>query len=50
MGKTVIAIIGAFVGLATLSVLASSNGDKLVQTFFSGTNSLFKSATAPVGQ
>lgn len=49
MGKTVIAILGAFIGLATLSVLASPNGDKLVTTFFTGSNNLLKNATAPVG-
>jgi hypothetical protein len=49
MGKTVVTIFGLIIGLATIAVLASSNGDKLVSTFFSGSNNLIKSATAPVG-
>lgn len=49
MGRTVIAGLGLFVALATLAVLASPNGDKLVGTFFSGTNNLLQSATRPVG-
>lgn len=47
MGKTVITALGLFVGLATLAVLVSPNGDKLVRDFFGGTNTLFRTATAP---
>ena len=47
MGKTVITALGLFIGLATLAVLASPNGTRLVSEFFKGTKGLLTTATAP---
>lgn len=47
MGKTVIAFVGLFIGVATLALLISPNGDRLVSTLFSGTNNLLRTSTAP---